>query len=116
MTNQSLVAPPIATGWAEQSYTTHKTEIPELPYAAQLHRHVAPILHTDLCQTALDYLFNDLTLHAIPVVDSANAPYALIERHSAGCSPQFTSLISPKKVGSSSIWGIGLSAKPVGSK
>lgn len=82
MTKQSLAALPSIKTCAGLTFPAQRMELPETPYAAQLHRHVAPILHTDLCLTALDYLFNDLTLHAIPVVDSVNAPYALIERHS----------------------------------
>jgi diguanylate cyclase (GGDEF)-like protein len=56
-------------------------ELPDVPSASQLYRYVEPILNTAFCVNVLDRLFEDAALSAIPIVDAANTPYALIERH-----------------------------------
>jgi diguanylate cyclase len=58
-----------------------RAPLPEMPAAGQLHRYVAPVLHSASCVSVLERLFADTELSAIPVVDETNTPFALIERH-----------------------------------
>lgn len=51
------------------------------PSVKQLEQAVSAIPMTARCREALERFFNDDRLFAIPVVDSDNTPYALIERH-----------------------------------
>ena len=59
-----------------------RIELQAAPSAAHLHRYVIPLSHTELCLVVLDRLLEDTALLAIPVIDTVNAPFALIERHS----------------------------------
>ncbi|HSB95749.1 MAG TPA: EAL domain-containing protein [Spongiibacteraceae bacterium] len=58
-----------------------RADLPELPSAGQLHRYIAPVLHTATCLSVLERFFANPDLGAIPVVDACNTPFALIERH-----------------------------------
>ena len=58
-----------------------RNELADMPAAGQLHRYVAPVLHTATCLSVLERLFAHAELAAIPVVDEGNTPFALIERH-----------------------------------
>lgn len=53
---------------------------PECPTVAQVLRYVSPVRTQDNCLEVLAAFFRDGGLYALPVVDAADAPAALIER------------------------------------
>ena len=83
MSDATPVAQRAVRASAQQNLVS-KLQLPELadlPAAAQLHRFVEPATLDEPCSGVLDRLFAHPEVSAIPVVDGANHPVALIERH-----------------------------------
>ena len=57
-------------------------DMQEAPSVRQLHRMLPPVAGTMLCCDVLNLFLEDASLYAIPVIDAAGVPCALIERHS----------------------------------
>jgi diguanylate cyclase (GGDEF)-like protein len=57
-------------------------DMQEAPSVRQLHRMLPPVAGTMLCCDVLNLFLEDPSLYAIPVIDAAGVPCALIERHS----------------------------------
>ena len=56
-------------------------DIQEAPSVRQLHHFLTPVSSTTVCCDILNLFLQDASLYAIPVINSAGTPRALIERH-----------------------------------
>ena len=64
------------------SKTPLKGDAPRTPSVRQLHQRVVPVTGATLCADILNLFLQNANLYAIPVVDLARVPRALIERYS----------------------------------
>lgn len=51
------------------------------PSVRQLHQILPPVTRSALCSDVLTIFMQDKSIYAIPVIDEAGVPHALIERH-----------------------------------
>ena len=56
-------------------------ELKEATSVRQLHHSLLPVSDTAFCSDVLNLFLQEAALYAIPVINSAGVPYALIERH-----------------------------------
>jgi len=56
-------------------------DMQEIPSVRQLHQVLPPVTASALCSEILNMFLRDEGLYAIPVIDAASVPHALIERH-----------------------------------
>lgn len=68
-------------GIARSAYLDFR-DMQEAPSVRQLHRMLPPVAGSMLCCDVLNLFLEDASLYAIPVIDAAGVPCALIERHS----------------------------------
>jgi diguanylate cyclase (GGDEF)-like protein len=59
-----------------------KQEMSDAPVVGRLQRYVPPVLHDTVCSDLVTRFLHDETLYALPVVNAAKVPVALVDRHS----------------------------------
>jgi len=65
---------------ARNAYLNFK-DMQVVPSVRQLHQTLPPVTRAALCSDVLNLFIRDSSIYAIPIIDEAMAPCALIERH-----------------------------------
>lgn len=65
---------------ARNAYLNFK-DMQVAPSVRQLHQRLPPVTRSAMCSDVLTIFMQDASIYAIPVIDEARVPHALIERH-----------------------------------